>query len=183
MKLSIRFYIDNSKINKQGKSTLKSRLTFRKQRKEFSTGQFINPNNWQSKQQLVKPPEPDAEIINSQLSLIRTKLNQAFLFLQVRDIDFTVNNISKQYKGETNKKDFCVMEVYNIHSARVKKLIGIDIKQVTYQKYLESEVHLKGFIKHKFKQKDIQFKVLRSSFLTHYELSQNREEASAKHLK
>ena len=56
MKLSIRFYIDNSKINKQGKSALKSRLTFRKQRKEFSTGQFINPTNWQSKQQLVKPP-------------------------------------------------------------------------------------------------------------------------------
>ena len=137
MKLSIRFYIDNSKINKQGKSALKSRLTFRKQRKEFSTGQFINPHNWSSKQQLVKPPEPDAEIINSQLSLIRTKLNQAFLFLQVKGTAFNVQDIYIQYKGETNKKDFGVLEVYNLHSDRIRKLIGIDIKQVTYQKYLE----------------------------------------------
>ena len=40
---------------------------------------------------------------------------------------------------------------------------------VTFQKQLESGVHLQGFIKHKFKAKDIQFKTLRSSFLTHYE--------------
>ena len=80
-----------------------------------------------------------------------------------------MQDIYIQYKGETNKKDFGVLEVYNIHSARIKKLIGIDIKFVTYQKYLESGVHLKGFIKHKFKIKDIQFKALKSSFLTHYE--------------
>jgi hypothetical protein len=32
----------------------------------FATGQFITPNNWNSKQQLVKPPEPDNDIINTQ---------------------------------------------------------------------------------------------------------------------
>jgi hypothetical protein len=56
-------------------------MTYKKVRKEFSTGKFIKPTNWNSKQQLVEPPEPDAELINTQLSLIRTKLNQAFLFL------------------------------------------------------------------------------------------------------
>ena len=35
-------------------------------KKQLATGQFVNPTNWQSKQQLVKPPESDAEIINSQ---------------------------------------------------------------------------------------------------------------------
>ena len=168
-KLIIRYIVALNRINPEGKTAIGCRITYAKQRKQFSTGQFINPNNWNVKQQFVEPPEPDAELTNSQLSLIRTKLSQAFLFLQVRDIDFTVNDIYIQYKGETNKKDFGVMEVYNLHSARIKKLIGIDIKQVTYQKYLESGVHLKGFIKHKFKTKDIQFKALRSSFLTHYE--------------
>jgi len=169
MKLNILFLINKRKLNSKGLCAVMCRLTYKKVRRTLSTGLYISPTNWHNKQKLVKPPEPDADYINSQLSLIRTKLNQAFLFLQVKGTAFTVDDIYIQYKGETNKKDFGVMEVYNLHSDRIKKLIGIDIKFVTYQKYIESGVHLKGFIKHKFKAKDIQFKALRSSFLTHYE--------------
>ena len=61
------------------------------------------------------------------------------------------------------------MEVYNLHSDRIKKLIGIDIQLVTYQKYIESGRHLQSFIKHKFRAKDIQLKALRSNFLNQYE--------------
>ena len=168
-KLNIRYIIAKNRTRKDSRAPIMCRITFLKKRKLIATGQFINPNNWYSKQQLVKPPERDVDYINSQLSLIRTKLSQAFLFLQVKGTDFNVEDIYKQYKGETNKKDYGVMEVYNLHSDRIKKLIGIDIKFVTCQKYLESGVHLKGFIKHKFKVKDIQFKAIRSSFLTNYE--------------
>ncbi|WP_339328759.1 hypothetical protein [Aestuariivivens sediminicola] len=38
MKLSIRFYLDKSKINKRGQSSIKCRITYNKIRKEFSTG-------------------------------------------------------------------------------------------------------------------------------------------------
>ena len=105
MKLSIRFYLDTSKLNKQGKCAIKCRLTFQKKRKEFSTGLFINPSNWNSKQQLVKPPEPDSEYINSQLSLIKTKINRAFLMLQVKEERFSVNDIYSLYKGVKTQKD------------------------------------------------------------------------------
>ena len=57
------------------------------------------------------------------------------------------------------------------------------IKEVTYKKCLELGKHLGDFIRHKHSQKDLQLKRLRSSFLTHYELSQNGKEAPAKHLK
>ena len=83
MKLNILYIVNKHKINKKGLCPITCRLTFRNHKKHFAIGLFINPTNWQSKQQHVKPPEPDAEIINSHLSLIRTKLNQAFLFLQV----------------------------------------------------------------------------------------------------
>ncbi len=102
-KLNILFYLDKSKSNKRDLSPVQCRTTYLKNRKQFTTGQFINPLNWQSKHQLVIPPEPDAEIINSHLSLIRTKLNQAFLFLQVKGTVFNVQDIYIQYKGETNK--------------------------------------------------------------------------------
>jgi len=169
MKINILYTINKSKINSKELCALTCRLTFLKSRKSFSTGILLNHKHWNSKKQLIEPPEPNNELLNTQLSLIKTKLNQAFVFLQVRGSDFTVEDIYKQYKGETPKKEFGVMEVYNLHSDRISKLVGIEIKQVTYSKYLESGMHLKDFIRHKFKQKDIQLKALKSSFLTHYE--------------
>jgi integrase/recombinase XerD len=168
MKLNILYIVNKHKLNKKGLCPLNCRLTFSKSKKHFSTGLFINPDLWNSKKQVVKPPEPDAELINTQLSLIRTKLNQAFLFLQVNEVNFDVQDIYQQYKGKPLKKERGVVEVYDMHSQRIKKLIGIDIKDVTYKKYLESGKHLQDFIKHKYKSKDIQLKALRSSFIDDY---------------
>ena len=82
MKTTILFVLNKSKTNSRGYSPISCRVTFKKKRKQFSTGLFINPYFWNSKQQLVEPPEPDSQYINTQLSLIRQNLNQAFLFLQ-----------------------------------------------------------------------------------------------------
>jgi len=169
MKLNLLIYAVKSRIDSAGKHPLKIRLTYSKKRKEFTVGISVESRNWNSKRQKVEPPEPDAELINTQLSLIKTKLSQAFLFLQVKGGEFDVHDIYKQYKGETPKKEIGVMEVYNIHSDRIKKLVGIDIKQVTYSKYIESGRHLQAFIKHRFRTNDIKLKTLKNSFLEHYE--------------
>jgi integrase len=169
MKINILFTINRNKVNTKGLAPLLCRLTFRKERKTFSTSKLINPTNWNSKKQLVEPPEPDADLINTQLSLIKTDLSKAFLFLQVNEKQFDVYDIYTQYKGKPLKKEVGVMEVYKMLCKRQKKLIGIDLAQRTYTKYLQSGVHLQDFIKHKFKQKDIKIKTLRSSFLEHYE--------------
>jgi hypothetical protein len=167
-KMKVLFTLARYRTNNKNKSTLKCRVTFSKERKEFTTGQYVNPTNWNSKQQLVEPPEPDVELINTQLSLIKTKLSQAFLFLQVNETNFNVEDLYMQYKGKPLKKERGVVEVYDMHSARIKKLIGIDIQMVTYQKYLESGNHLQAFIKHKYKAKDIKLKALRNSFIDDY---------------
>jgi len=169
MNLKILFYTSKRTKNNAEKSVLICRATYNKCRKQFSTGLFINPSYWNSKKQLVESPEPDIQYINTQLSLIRQNLNQAFLFLQVKGAPFTVLDIYNQYKGETPKDEVGVMEAYRLHNGRIKKLVGIDIKEVTYSKYLESGKHLQDFIKHKFKANDIHFNMLRSNFLPDYE--------------
>ena len=169
MKLNLLFLLYKTKTNSTGKCPLRCRITYNNKRKEFSTGLFINPMNWLSKQQAIKPNEPDANLIETQLSLIKTKLSQAFLFLQVKGSSFTVDDIYKQYKGRTPRKEFGVIEVYNLHNGRIKKLVGIEIKQVTYSKYIESGRYLQSFIRHKFNSNDVKLKTLKSSFLEHYE--------------
>lgn len=79
--------------------------------KHFLLGCFINPNYWNSKQQKAKPPNEENTFINSQLSLIKPEINQAFLFLQVNEGEFDVEDIFLKYKGETPKKNKTMLQV------------------------------------------------------------------------
>ena len=169
MKLKTLYYINKNKQNRNGYCIISCRLTFNKKRKVFSTGLLIKPNHWNNKKQCAEPPEPDAKTINTQLSLIKTKLSQAFLFLEVNGTSFNVNDIYQQYIGKIPKREFGVIEVFNLYIKRINKLVGIEIKQVTFSKYVESERHLQSFIKHKYHKTDIKINSLKSSFLDHYE--------------
>jgi len=133
MKTTITYLLYKAKTNSRGLCPIRCRVTYLKKRKEFSSGIFINPSFWNSKKQQAEPPEPDLDYINTQLSLIRQHLNQAFLFLQVKGTPFTVLEIYSQYKGETPKDELGVIEVYKLHNDRIKKLIGIEIQHASSQ--------------------------------------------------
>jgi len=169
MKLNIRYLLYKSKTNSSGKCPVRCRITYNKQRKEFSTGLFINPTNWNSKQQLVKSLEPDSDIINSQLSLIKTKINRAFLMLQVQEIGFTVEDIYSLYKGKKSAREYNVVEFFERYLKRLKTLINIDIKQVTWNKHSYVKNDVKSFIKWKYKTSDFPLKKLKFNFLIELE--------------
>jgi len=113
-KLNIRFIVVFNRVNPKGKTVIGCRITYIKIRKQFSTGLFINPSNWNSKQQLVKPSEPDSELINTQLSLIKTKLSQAFLMLQIKESSFTVEDIYTVDKGQKIEKKYNELSSLNV---------------------------------------------------------------------
>ncbi len=168
-KISILFLLQKARINKQGKCPIRCRITFLEERQEFSTGLLVNPNEWYSKLQLVKPPNEENTFVNSKLSLIKTKINQAFLYLEMKGSKFDVVDLYSIYKGEKPKKEKGVLEVYNEYNNKIKKLIGKDIELVTYNKYLESYNHLKDYIKFNFSSTDIKLKDVKNNFLTDYD--------------
>ena len=125
MKMNIRFLLFKSKTNRTGKCPVKCRITYSKQRKEFSTGLFINPDYWNSKKQKVEPCE-DSQYGNQQLSLVKNNLYQAFLFLQVSGHPFTVEDVYNCYKGKSTTNDKQVLEAYREFLNRIEKLLGIE---------------------------------------------------------
>ena len=78
MKINILFYIRKSKINSKGRCPSTCRITYELERKKFSTGLFINPKNWSSAKQQAVPLNTENTQINTQLSLIKQEINQAF---------------------------------------------------------------------------------------------------------
>ena len=91
-KIKILFLISAIRINKKGLVPLICRITYLGKRKPFFTGLFINPKNWSSAKQQAFPLNTENTQINTQLSLIKQEINQAFLFLlerQWRSLSFS----------------------------------------------------------------------------------------------
>lgn len=167
--LSILFLLQKNRINTQGICPIRCRITFNGKRKIFSTGVYVKPRDWYSKAQLIKPPNKEKDNSNTQLSLIKQEINQAFLFLQVNKEQFDVEDIFLQFKGESIKADKTIMEVFKNHNDRVEKLIGKEYVMPTLWKFNQAKQLLKDFIKFKFGKNDFQFKALTIDFIQEYE--------------
>ena len=167
--LKILFVIERFKVNKQGKAPIKCRITYLGQRKPFSTGLFINPDNWNASKQKVFPTTTDNNHLNTQLSLIKQEINQAFLMLQVQQEVFDVEDIYLKYKGEDIKTEKTLLEVYTLHNERMKKLISIEYSEATYKKFEESKNHVKSFIKHSNQKSNILLEQLNMKFLNDFD--------------
>ena len=169
MKISILFLLRRNKINAQGVCPIECRITLDKQRKPFATGIFINPDNWNASKQKAHPPNTDNTQINTQLSLIKQEINQAFLFLQVQGREFKAEDIYRQYKGETIKEDKTIMEIFNLHIAKQEKLNGISTTRVSVRKFYQTKAHVKNYIFWKFRKQDFLLKDMKMSFITEFE--------------
>ena len=60
---------------------LRCRLTYNKNRKDFSTGITVNPDHWDPKKQRLLDQSDQEETTSMQLSLIENKISKAFLML------------------------------------------------------------------------------------------------------
>ena len=165
MKLNILFTVNKAKINNKGFSSILCRLTYYKDRKSFSTGLFINPIHWNGKKQKVFDDTEQSDYLNKQLSLIENKIRQAFLILQIQGNNFTVNDIYTLSKGEKQAKDHNVVEYFETYLNKLKKLIGVSIKQATWDKFYYVKNNVKSFIKYHYKANDFPLEKLNLQFL------------------
>ena len=168
-KIRVLFLIARSRTNSTGKCSVRCRITYEHRRYEFATGLFINPHNWNAKKQKVFPENTEHNQINTQLSLIKQDLNQAFLYLQVQDRSFDVDDVYRQYKGESIKEDKTILELFNLHIHKQEKLIGISTSVVSVAKFYQTKAHVKSFIKHKYNRGDFMLKDMTMAFITEFE--------------
>ncbi|MBU2939857.1 site-specific integrase [Lacinutrix sp. C3R15] len=168
-KLSVLFLIDKTKINKQEKCPIKCRITYLKKRRVFSTGLFTVVDCWNSKKQKAIPLNKENENINTQMSLIKQRINQAFLLLQVNNESFDVEDIYLQYVGKNVKANKTLLEVFELHNNRMKKLIGVEYSKSTYNKFTEARNHVLHFIRFQYKKGDMLLESINQNFLDDFD--------------
>ncbi|WP_369013393.1 tyrosine-type recombinase/integrase [Flavobacterium anhuiense] len=167
--LKILFVQAKNRTNKRNQSPLYCRITLDGNRKQFSTGINIEPEFWDSKNQIVSKNHKSAVLHNSLLENTQSKINNIFGILKLQNNPFTIDDVYNKYIGVDVKKDEHFNSYYNKFLFKIQKLIGLEIKQTTYNKFLYVSKHLEAFIKWKFKKSDYPLKDLKLEFLHDFE--------------
>ncbi|HEY9184329.1 MAG TPA: site-specific integrase [Salegentibacter sp.] len=164
-KLTILFVIKLAKRNKKGDCPLNCRLTFNKERKEFATGLKTNPDTWNAKLQIS---ESDS-LLNSNLEVIRSKIQKAYISLELEQDNFTVQDIANKYLKKPGQDKTYLIIYYNSYLKKLKSLIGKELKESTYRKFEYVGNDLKNFVRSKYKKRDIPLEDLKLSFLDDFD--------------
>ena len=164
-KIRVLFVIAHNRIKKNNKAPIYCRVTYNKSRKQFATGIFIEPKNWNNIKQKILPISELNTLLNNKLSLIYQQIDKAFLMLQILQNDFDVDDIYRKYKGEDSKEEISILGAYDLHNDKTKKLIGIDFNELSWSRYVESRRKVALFITKSYKRKDVRLKDLDLKFI------------------
>lgn len=168
-KITILFVVSPTKTNQKGLCPLNCRITLNKERKQFTTGLFVNPLHWVNKLQKVSLLDPEYKFINTKIEQIQIKINNIGLVFQLQGEEFTLDDIYNKYVGIEVKKKEDFLSYYNQYLLRIKKLVGLEIKNSTYTKFVYVGNHLEAFLKWKFKKTDYPLEELSLQFLDDFD--------------
>ncbi len=167
--LLVLFYLNKSKENSKGLCPIKCRITYRKKRKEFSSGEFISPSDWNAKKQKASSITIANQQINLQLEIITANIKKAHLQLQLAGVEFTVEDIFNNYIGKPSTKEVGTIQYFKEFLEKKRKLVGIDIQLGTWKKFNYANKQVKDFIKWKYGKQDYPLSRLRLQFLHDFE--------------
>lgn len=91
------FYVSKKKANRKGLSPIYGRITIDGERAEFSTGYFINHNEW--KNEALKETDTNNVLINANLAKIRHDVNQIYynMLLKHKSIRIKAERLKTAY--------------------------------------------------------------------------------------
>ncbi|MFV8377524.1 phage integrase SAM-like domain-containing protein [Flavobacterium sp. LB3R33] len=165
----ILFIEGKNRKNKKNQSPLFCRLTLNGNRKQLSTGINIESEHWDTKNQVILKSHKSAILYNSQLDKIKSKVNSIYMILRLQENPFSIEDIHDKYFGKELKKSEFILSYYKQYLSKIEKLVGLEIKDNTYNKFVYVGNHLEAFLKWKYKKTDYPLEELSLQFLNDFD--------------
>ena len=186
---AILFFIRDSRVRKDGTTSIEVVLTVNGERCAFSTGKKVKSCNWDKNKQQVKGKDEEAQSLNNYLKAIKAKLYQKEAELLERGFVITAELLRDAYFDKVESlKEKSLFEVFEEHNQEQEKLVGNGVSKATYWISVYTVRLLKEFVQQKYKREDLYLRELNLNFIQAFHsflkidkgLAQN---SSTKHLK
>lgn len=186
---AILFFIRDSRVRKDGTTSIEVVLTVNGERCAFSTGKKVKSCNWDKNKQQVKDKDEEAQSLNNYLKAIKAKLYQKEAELLERGFVITAELLRDAYFDKVESlKEKSLFEVFEEHNQEQEKLVGNGVSKATYWISVYTVRLLKEFVQQKYKREDLYLRELNLNFIQAFHsflkidkgMAQN---SSTKHLK
>ena len=186
---AILFFIRDSRVRKDGTTSIEVVLTVNGERCAFSTGKKVKSCNWDKNKQQVKGKDEEAQSLNNYLKAIKAKLYQKEAELLDRGFIITADLLRDAYFDKIESiKERSLFEVFEEHNQEQEKLIDNGVSKATHWVSVYTIRLLREFVHQKYKREDLYLRELNLNFIQsfHSFLRINKDMAqnsSTKHLK
>ena len=186
---AILFFIRDSRVRKDGTTSIEVVLTVNGERCAFSTGKKVKSCNWDKNKQQVKGKDEEAQSLNNYLKAIKAKLYQKEAELLERGFVITADLLRDAYFDKVESiKERSLFEVFEEHNQEQEKLIGNGVSKATHWVSVYTIRLLREFVQQKYKREDLYLRELNLNFIQSFHsflridkgMAQN---SSTKHLK
>ena len=165
----ILFYIQKTRIAKDGQAPILLRVTVNGQRVVLSVNLKVNPKNWSAVAgRSIANSRMDDEL-NARLDTIRLRLMQVYREMEIDRETITAQKIIDKYLGRDSKPVIMLLDVFREHNERCHKLAGNGMSPATVERYETSYKHTAEFIDLVYSKKDIPIIDVDHKFITDYE--------------
>ena len=186
---AILFFIRDSRVRKDGTTSIEVVLTVNGERCAFSTGKKVKSCNWDKNKQQVKGKDEEAQSLNNYLKAIKAKLYQKEAELLDRGFIITADLLRDAYFDKVESiKERSLFEVFEEHNQEQEKMICNGVSKATYWVSVYTIRLLREFVQQKYKREDLYLRELNLNFIQSFHsflridkgMAQN---SSTKHLK
>ncbi|SHE82517.1 site-specific integrase [Dysgonomonas macrotermitis] len=163
------FYIQKSRVAKDGQVPILLRVTINGQRSVTSVNLKVNPKNWNAVAgKSIANTRKDDEV-NARLDTIRLRIMQIYREMEFDRETITAQSIVDKYLGRDSKPEIMLLDVFREHNDRCHKLAGNGMASATVVRYETSYKHTAAFIESVYRVKDIPIADVDHKFITDYQ--------------
>jgi len=163
------FYIQKSRIAKDGQVPILLRVTINGLRAVISVNLKVNPKNWNAVAgRSIANSRLDDEL-NARLDTIRFRLMQVYREMELDGEAITAQKVINKYLGREDKPVIMLLDVFREHNDRCHKLAGNGMSPATVERYETSYKHTANFIQFAYRKDDIPIADVDHKFITDYE--------------
>lgn len=163
------FYIQKSRIAKDGQVPILLRVTINGQRSVASVNLKVNPKNWNAVAGKSTANTRKDDEVNARLDTIRLRVMQIYREMELDRESISAQKIVDKYLGRDSKPEIMLLDIFREHNERCHKLIGNGMASATVVRYETSYKHTATFIESVYNKQDVPIAEIDHKFITDYE--------------
>lgn len=166
---TVLFYINRTKIRRDGTCQLLCRVSIDAQAAQIGTGITIDPSLWNPQTERMEGRGATVRSANREIERLSVRIGHYYQSL-LRDLGFVTAELVKNAVEGIAMKPLTLLALFREHNEESRRRVGVDRTIETYKCYETSYNHLATFVRQKWQQQDVTLRSLDSVFYDDFEL-------------